>query len=104
VALVYSTRFLEARGLGSSPHVYTCPTGYRAVVRGAQFYANAILQSEAWLRGASGQVVAAGLAGSLTRFFISWDLHYVFDEGEHIEILTDGGDWDVSVSGYLLTL
>lgn len=104
MANVYSVRFLEARGLGSSPHVYTCPTGYRAVVRGFQAYANAILRSEAWLRGAAGQTVAAGLAGTLERFYVTFDLHYVFEEGEHIEILTDGGDWDVSVSGYLLTL
>jgi hypothetical protein len=78
--------------------------GYRAVVKNFTAYANAILRSECWLRGAQGETIAAGLAGLTQRFYVTFQLAYVFDVGETIEILTDGGDWDCSVSGYLLTL
>lgn len=101
---VYSTRFLAGENF-SSPLEYTVPTGYRAVLRCWTYH---------HLSEPSGGTLALTLGGIAQVMYIEvnadqsidgvTDLRVVVNEGELVIIAADLGNWDSTLSGYLLTL
>lgn len=99
---VYSTRFIAEQGLVGVA-AYTVPAGYRAVVKQLSLYnGGGVSVTTAIWHGSVGQALAL-FASNLTAsdaFFVGMQ---VFNPGETFDITTNGA-WDVTASGYLLSL
>jgi hypothetical protein len=99
---VYSTRFIAVQGLVGT-QAYTVPNGYRAVVVQVNVYnGGGVSVTTAIWHGSAGQAIALW-ASNLTASDGFFSGRQVFNAGESFDITTDGA-WDVTVSGYLLTL
>lgn len=101
--LVYSTSFIQERGLNGTFN-YTVPAGFVAVVRDADvFWGGGVALPDFRMRGQAGQTI--------------WFYEFVLGHGESIEwrgrqvmdplgvlSVVTGDPMDVTVSGYLLTV
>lgn len=104
---VYSTRFIQAHGLTSTAS-YTVPAGFIAVVRDVDTWISTPIGLNAlFLHGALGQAIWQTSATIGESQYGSWRGRQVFEPGELVEVEADVGAldaYDVTVSGYLLTL
>jgi len=105
VANVYSTRFIQHRGLtNSAPADYVVPAGFRAVVKSIVVYNNDVFQSNLFLEGAVGQAVAYFERSLGDRSIDQQTPDAVYEADELIRVRVVAGTWDVTVCGFLLTL
>lgn len=100
---VYSTRFLEEVGLDGLAS-YTVPAGFTAVLRDLDAYnASGIAVGRIFLLGHLGQTIWFAVSAEEQDTYQSWRGRQVLLEGEKFTVNTEV-HWDVTVSGYLLTL
>lgn len=104
---VYSVRLYH--GLGVSPGTivaYTVPAGYRAILRDIDCYSSAgVSNSEIYIEGDLGQTIFHAEVAATTQDSPQWRGRQVFEPGETISINVGGASaWDITMSGYLLTL
>lgn len=104
MSLPYSHRFEDVLGLTGTSAGFTCPAGFRAVLKCATLYCNAVLNGLIYLHGPLGNAIVAANHDALNATYMVFEGMYVFEEGETIHFASDGQAWDVSSSGYLLTL
>lgn len=104
---VYSFRFIQAHGLTGTV-AYTVPDDYIAVVRDVDSYIGSPLGlNNLYLHGALGQTIWWTTATIGESMYASFRGRQVYEPGEEIELEADVGltdAYDVTVSGYLLTL
>lgn len=101
---VYSTRFFAAEN-PTVPLEYRVPAGYRAVLRSWTYMHEA---------EPTGGLLLLSLFGVCRILYIetqpnvgirdTTDFRVVINEGEQIEMFAAQGNWDTTLSGYLLTL
>lgn len=104
---VYSSRFIQQRGLSSSTS-FAVPSGFIAVVRDLDAYCDATLGfADLFLEGATGQAIAWHHWDATTQDQFQWRGRQVYEPGELIVVTASTGigvGVDVTVCGYLLTL
>lgn len=99
---VYSERFMAVQGLVGY-ETYTVPSGYRAVIRDLNAYnGGGATTTHLVLHGSAGQALLL-FTSALAAGDYFWVGRQVYYAGEDISVQTDGA-WDVTLSGYLLTL
>ena len=107
MARVYSTRFVSGQGL-EGLHGYEVPAGFLAVVRDISWYIGLPTSEASLLAGiAQPPVYVALTSGSETDFLPTsgqWTGRQVANAGDVIYVNVQGGNADVSISGYLLSL
>lgn len=100
---VYSTRFLEVRGL-TTTLPYVVPAGVVAVVRDVDAFRTGILGATVIFHGAVGQAIwGKDYPPGSTDAYSSWRGRQVFLPGETFDVQASN-PVDVTVSGYLLSL
>jgi hypothetical protein len=104
MASVYSTTFIAQAGFAGSTS-YVVPPGFIALVTNLNAYTDGVdLSSDLFLEGVAGQVVWWSGTLLATSSFHSWEGKFVAQPGQSFGLHTTGfNDWDVTVSGYLLT-
>ena len=104
---VYSSRFIQAKGLTSSIQ-FMVPSGFIAVVRDLDsFIGSPVGNNDIFLHGALGQAIWWSSATIGESQYASWRGRQVYEPGEIVEVEVNVGSfdaYDVTVSGYLLTL
>lgn len=74
------------------------------MLKSADAYNNGLLSEYMYVMGASGQTVVY-LVNQITGApQLHWFGMYVFEEGETISARAGAGTWDISLSGFLLSL
>lgn len=104
MAVVYSTLLVAEQGL-SAPLSLTVPPGYIWILRDLDLYNGGGLGSaELFLVGSSGQAIywARQTPGSDASVF-QWRGRQVIEGGQSVTVNVTSGDWDVSLSGYVLS-
>jgi len=106
ISPVYTTRFIGQQGVSSSS-TYIVPVGFVAVVTSADLYVNTtpVLVSTIRLKSFTGGWTWAVYQSSETGLASHhWEGRVAFPESEEFGFESDGTDWDVTATGYLLTL
>ena len=103
MATVYSNRLIEEKGL-SGPATFVVPAGYIAVIRDLDvYYGNQLFPAYARLIGAANQKLWSVSNSIGSESYAQWRGRQVFLAGETITVSVDeGGEADVTLSGYLL--
>lgn len=104
---VYSSRFIQQHGLTTSAS-FAVPSGFVAVVRDLDaFIGTPTGVNDLFMHGALGQAIFWDSAQIGISKYMSWRGRQVFEPGELISVEVNVGAldaFDVTVSGYLLTL
>jgi hypothetical protein len=103
MSLPYSHRFIGRKALTGTA-VFTCPAGHVAVLRDVAVYSNTTLGGELFVEGSEGQAIYRSGAVATVAHYDHQDLRQVIEPGETFTVRVVSGTWDVSLSGYLLTI
>lgn len=102
MASVYSVQFAALQGLNGT-HTLTVPAGFKAVLRDLDAYnGGGASSTDLFLIGSAGQTIFND-SSALQPKNSQWRGRQVLEELETWALRTTGA-WDVTVSGYLLTL
>jgi hypothetical protein len=100
---VYSELLVAELGLTGTA-TFTVPAGFRCVLRDLDAYNGGTFTSDTiFLHGQLGQAIWYGQTSSSEGSYHSWRGRQVIDQGLTFAVAVSG-TWDVTVSGYLLTL
>lgn len=99
---VYSVRFFAEHGLNGTV-TYTVPAGFKAVLRDLDAYnGGGVISTSVFLEGNNGQSIWSDSSSAQAKVS-QWRGRQVIEPGETITLTTTGA-WDITVSGYLLSL
>jgi hypothetical protein len=103
-ARVFSTQFISQQGVTNTGVEYLVPAGFIAVVRDVILYTNTgISNTHCEVKNAtSNALMVRHDAHTGNADWFHDELRQVLNSGEVLRAFTDGQQWDVTISGYLL--
>jgi hypothetical protein len=106
VATVYTDQLSLSKGLAGYHAVGGPAQGFRWVIRDVEFFiGNQVGTTDVFLyHDASNVCFFAGHANQEVQTWLQWTGHQVVNYPDKLGIQTNGGNADVSVCGYVLTL
>ena len=102
MARVYSTELVALAGTTGTVD-YVPPAGYITVVRCMDLFCGSQpVQPIARVLGHAGQVFFYCGGSTLTSTWFPWRGRQVLEAGEGLSVVIDDGNFDITISGYLL--